>query len=155
MSYLGQFVMPSNGSPWVAENASIPKQAPPSPASLMFRHIFRKDGTLEEIKEILNTHTAEEIMSWRSGGHPVLHEACEQFTYGGAQLVLQAFFEDYRLKGLFTNHAYVDKYGGLASGRLGHILSRGYWREPSKPNFGLPSIVVDIAKEFNLSFNLH
>lgn len=146
MNYVGQFVVHLDGSPWIPVNSSTRKQAPPSPATLLFRHIFRKDGTLEEIKELLNAHTVDEIKSWSSGGHPMLHEACEQFLSQGAQLVLQAFFEDPRLKPLFTDRSYVDKHGAIATWRIARLLGKKFYQE--RP---LPSIVADIVKEYAIT----
>jgi hypothetical protein len=143
---MGQFVITSDGSPW--KTVSSPAfNVPPAktPGAVIYAHIYAKSGSLQEVQEILNAHTVEEIKAWASGGHPLLHEACEQFAYDGAQHILQAFFEDPRLKPLFVDRDYVDKHQWIATWRISRLLGMEFYR--GKP---LPSIVTDIVKEFNI-----
>lgn len=74
-----------------------------------------------KIKTIFDFQSAEPVRQWNNG-HPLLHEAAEQSdTFQGAVNVLCAAFVDRRLRPLFTDLTYTDKYGACPARRLWEV----------------------------------
>lgn len=74
---------------------------------------------IEEIKMIFARHSIKEIKAWCFGtGHPILHQAAGQPRYVQADNVLLVAFEEPRLKVLFEDESYLDRYGFTVTRRL-------------------------------------
>lgn len=82
--------------------------------------------TQEATRTILKTHDLREIRGWHRAGHPLLHEAAENCSIG-AEMVLDCAFADVRLRSLFTDPTYVDKYGYTVLRRI------NYYQRPHLP----------------------
>lgn len=124
-----------------AFNIVSPTTQAPSDSARLFETLHSNLLFASDIRRILDSHSVEEIKKWHRCGHPLLHEACEQSEFSGAQAVLRAFFEDSRLKKLFTDISYTDKRGMIVANRLGNVVFF---------QVSTPSLVTRIMEEFKI-----
>ena len=92
-----------------------------TPVSQQLEKMMFEKPNPEKAKSILESHTFDEIKSWRTkfANHPILHEAAEQSPfYEGALCILQLCWEDQRLRGLWNSDNYRDEYRFTVVGRL-------------------------------------
>lgn len=92
-----------------------------TPASNQLEKLCFQEPNPERTKAILDSHTFDEIKSWRTkiGDHPILHEVAEQSPfYEGALCILKLCWEDQRLRSLWNSYTYLDEYGFTVVRRL-------------------------------------
>jgi hypothetical protein len=79
----------------------------------------KRGPSFAKVKAVLDFVDIKKLRKWNWGGHRLLHEAIEQSdSYKGAVTVLCVAWCDPRLRPLFTDKSYRDKYGACPARRL-------------------------------------